>query len=105
MTGDPEYPIMLRIESPPTAPKCSDAMRGGDSLKWMSDENIRRYRAMATECLAFAERVTNDLDKQAWLRLASDWNALAEGALRRRPDGESLSSISFSGTGPLHRRP
>jgi hypothetical protein len=41
---------------------------------------------MAHECRACAEQARYDLDRQAWLRLAADWNALAEGALRRRPD-------------------
>lgn len=30
-------------------------MEGVDSLKWMSDQNIGRYRAMADECRACAE--------------------------------------------------
>jgi hypothetical protein len=62
-------------------------MEGVDSLKWMSDQNIGRYRAMADECRACAEQAKYELDKQTWLRLATDWNALVEGALRRRPDG------------------
>jgi hypothetical protein len=62
-------------------------MRGADRPKWMSDQNIGRYRAMADDCYAHAEHVKNELDKQAWLKLANDWNALAEDTLRRRPDG------------------
>jgi hypothetical protein len=62
-------------------------MEGPDSLRWMSDQNIGRYRAMAHECRACAEQARYQLDKQACLKLAADWNALAEDALRRRPDG------------------
>jgi hypothetical protein len=71
MTDPSEILIMLRLPEGP---------------KWMSDHNVGRYRAMAHECRACAEQARYDLDRQAWLRLAADWNALAEGALRRRPD-------------------
>ncbi|WP_425905735.1 hypothetical protein [Nitrobacter sp. TKz-YC02] len=87
MTAPSEAPIELRV---------------ADGPKWMSDQNVGRYRAMAHECRACAEQARYELDRQAWLKLAADWNALAEGALRRRPDG---ASILFNGTGPLHRRP
>jgi hypothetical protein len=57
----------------------------------ISDQNVGRYRAMAHECRACAERARYEPDKHAWLKLAADWNALAEGALRRCPDGVSLT--------------
>jgi hypothetical protein len=67
--------------------KCGDPMGALDNPRWMSEQNVERYRAMADECPACAEQARYDLDKQAWLRLATDWNTLAEDALRRRPDG------------------
>jgi hypothetical protein len=85
MTDEPKSPNMPRVGSPPTAPKFGDSMRGEDSPKWMSDQNVGRYRAMADECCACAERARYELDRQAWLKLAGDWNALAEGALLRCP--------------------
>ena len=72
MTAPSDAPIVLRVADVP---------------KWISDHNVGRYRAMADECCACAERARYELDRQAWLKLAGDWNALAEGALRRRPDG------------------
>jgi hypothetical protein len=62
-------------------------MDGADSPKWMSDQNIGRYRAIAAECHARAEDARYVLDKEAWLKLAAEWLALAEDTLRRRTDG------------------
>lgn len=59
--------------------------------QWISDQNVGRYRAMTDECLACAEKAKYDLDRQAWMKLAADWNALAEGALRRLPAGVNLT--------------
>jgi hypothetical protein len=50
----------------------------------MSDQNIGRYRAIADECYARAEHARYVLDKEAWLKLAAEWTALAEGAAWRR---------------------
>ncbi|GAB1715381.1 MAG: hypothetical protein NTAFB05_04230 [Nitrobacter sp.] len=62
-------------------------MDGADNPKWMSDQNIGRYRAIADECHAHAEHARYVLDKEAWLKLAADWNVLAEDAARRRRNG------------------
>jgi hypothetical protein len=53
----------------------------------MSDRDIGHYRAMADECYARAEEARYVLEKEAWLRLAADWNALAADAARRSRDG------------------
>ncbi|WP_212454929.1 hypothetical protein [Bradyrhizobium japonicum] len=46
----------------------------------MSEEEADRYRIEAEECRRLAERAIKELDKEAWLRLATDWMKLAEGA-------------------------
>jgi hypothetical protein len=53
-------------------------MGGADNPKWMSDQNIGRYRAIADECYARAEQARHALDKEAWLKLATEWVMLAE---------------------------
>ncbi|MBR0734677.1 hypothetical protein JQ595_38630 [Bradyrhizobium japonicum] len=45
----------------------------------MSEEEADRYRIEAEECRRLAERAIKELDKEAWLRLATDWMKLAEG--------------------------
>jgi hypothetical protein len=62
-------------------------MDGADSPKWMSDQNIGRYRAIAKDCHAQAEQARHTIDRVAWLKLAAEWTALAEDALRRRSNG------------------
>lgn len=59
-------------------------MSGADSLKWVSDQNIGRYRATADECHAHAEQARHAPDRDAWLKLAAEWIALTEDTLRRR---------------------
>jgi hypothetical protein len=58
-----------------------------DNPKWMSEQNVERYRATADECETCARQARRAIDREAWLKLAADWNTLAEDALRRRPDG------------------
>jgi hypothetical protein len=45
-----------------------------------------RYRAEADECRLLAEQASSPIDKEAWLRLATDWLKLAEAivAVRKR---------------------
>jgi hypothetical protein len=62
-------------------------MRDADNPKWMSEQNVERYRATADECQTHARKARLAIDKEAWLKLAADWSSLAEDALRRRPDG------------------
>jgi hypothetical protein len=62
-------------------------MGAPDNPIWMSEPNVERYRATADECQTRARKARLALDKEAWLKLASDWNTLADDALRRRPDG------------------
>ena len=62
-------------------------MGGAGAPKWMSERNVARYRAIADECHARAEHARYVLDKEAWLRLAADWNALAADAARSSRDG------------------
>jgi hypothetical protein len=59
-------------------------MSGADSLRWMSNQNIGRYRAIADECHAHAEQARHAPDRDARLKLAAEWTALAEDTLRRR---------------------
>ena len=44
----------------------------------MSDEN--KYRREAEECRRNAECAFRPIDREAWLRIAADWEKLAEGA-------------------------
>jgi hypothetical protein len=53
----------------------------------MSNQNIGRYRAIAKDCHAHAEQARHALDREAWLKLAAEWSALAEDAARRRSNG------------------
>jgi hypothetical protein len=58
-----------------------------DNPRWMSEQKVERYRATADECQTYARQARLTIDKEAWLKLAADWNTLAEDALERRPDG------------------
>jgi hypothetical protein len=49
----------------------------------MTENDVERFRNEAKECRQLAERATNPIDKQAWLRLAEDWIKLAEEAEMR----------------------
>jgi hypothetical protein len=51
------------------------------------EQNVERYRATADECQTHAWQARLAIDKEAWLKLAADWNTFAEDALRRRPGG------------------
>ena len=46
----------------------------------MSEHDVTRFRALADECRQLAERATNPLDKEAWLRLADEWVKMAQEA-------------------------
>lgn len=62
-------------------------MDGLDNPKWMSEQNVKKYRATADECQAHAEQARHAIDREAWLKLAAEWIALAEDALQRRSNG------------------
>jgi hypothetical protein len=42
---------------------------------------------MTDECRAQAEQARYGFDKEAWMRLAADWTALANDMQRRRGNG------------------
>jgi hypothetical protein len=44
-----------------------------------------RYRQEAERCRQLAERAGTQIDKEAWLQLATDWITLAESAERNGP--------------------
>jgi len=46
----------------------------------MSQGDAERFRAEAEECRRLAAQAARQEDKQAWLKLAADWIALANGA-------------------------
>jgi hypothetical protein len=50
----------------------------------MPEEDITRYRSFADECRLQAEETVNPIDKDAWLRLASDWTKMVQAAEARR---------------------
>jgi hypothetical protein len=87
-TGRASTPISKATRAPQRAPRiCGDLMGGADNPKWMSDQNIGHYHAIADECYARAEHARYVPDKEAWLKLAAEWIALAEDSLRRRSSG------------------
>jgi hypothetical protein len=45
---------------------------------------IARFRAEVEECLCQADRAVGEADREAWLRMAGEWKALADDADRRR---------------------
>jgi hypothetical protein len=55
-----------------------------DYLAGMSDQDIARFRAHAEECRIQADRSIEVANKDAWLRMAAEWNRLAEDAEKRR---------------------
>jgi hypothetical protein len=44
----------------------------------MTRINSQRFREEAHQCWELANKARDPLDKEAWLRLASDWKRLAE---------------------------
>jgi hypothetical protein len=65
------------------------------------DQNIaNRYRARAEECRAQAERAVHSHDKAAWLKMAEDWQRLAESV----EAGELKSRQKLPGVGDEHER-
>ncbi len=56
------------------------------------------YRAKAEECRQAADRAFSPLDKEAWLRLASDWLKMA--SMRERTESDSFDAMERDrGTG------
>jgi hypothetical protein len=47
--------------------------------------DAERFRQEAEECRQWAEKAVNHLDKEAWLRLATEWLTLAQGADQSPP--------------------
>jgi hypothetical protein len=50
----------------------------------MPEEDISLYRSRADECRLQAEKAVNPIDKEAWLRLATDWTKMAQAVEARR---------------------
>ena len=46
----------------------------------MPESDAIKFRRNAEACQEQAAKTVNELDKQAWLRLANDWLKLAEAA-------------------------
>jgi hypothetical protein len=49
----------------------------------MSKVEAARFRQQAEECRQQAEKAISPLDKEAWLRTASEWIELAQSAEQR----------------------
>ena len=58
-----------------------------ETPRWLSEQKFEKYRATADECQTHARQARHAIDKDAWLKLAADWNTLAENAIREPPDG------------------
>jgi hypothetical protein len=50
----------------------------------MPATEVARFRHEVEETRKLAEKAISPLDKEAWLRIAAEWNKLAHGAERRR---------------------
>ena len=68
----------------------------------MKDDDEERYRARAEECRILSENARSPRDKEAWLKLASDWLSLVEqgeagsfdALTRERGTGQARSTSS-----------
>jgi hypothetical protein len=57
----------------------------------MDEYDVRRYRRQAEECRAEAAKASSPLDAASWLRLADDFDKLADAGLGPPADlGELL---------------
>lgn len=50
----------------------------------VTETDAERYRVQAEECRHLATAALNPLDKEAWLKLAAEWEKLADGAQREK---------------------
>jgi hypothetical protein len=50
----------------------------------MLENDADRFLREAEECLREAERASNPLDQEAWLKLAKEWMELSRAAKKRR---------------------
>jgi len=50
----------------------------------VSQTDADRFKAKAEECRRMAEQATTVDDSEGWLRLATEWDKLAETAAQRR---------------------
>jgi hypothetical protein len=67
-----------------TAADVNVAAGGQDSYQaGMSEQDVARFRAQMDECLQQAERAIRTLDREAWLRMAEEWNRMTQEADRR----------------------
>lgn len=44
----------------------------------MTSDDVDRFRNLAKDCRDHAAKAGNRLDKEAWLRMANDWDKLAK---------------------------
>ena len=49
----------------------------------MTESDADRFRKEAKECRMLAAAAINPIDKESWLRLAAEWQKLAEEAAQR----------------------
>lgn len=49
----------------------------------MAESDAERFREEANECRTLAAAAINPIDKESWLRLAAEWQKLAEEAAER----------------------
>jgi len=58
----------------------------------MAHDRANQYRQKADECREHAVSTRNEQEKAAWLRLAEDWQRLAQSVDRVRPPQKPPSS-------------
>ena len=49
----------------------------------MTESDVDMFRKEANECRMLAAAAINPIDKETWLRLAAEWQKLAEEAAKR----------------------
>lgn len=52
-------------------------------LARMTEPDVDRFRKEANECRMLGAAATTAIDKESWLRLAGEWQKLAEEAAKR----------------------
>jgi hypothetical protein len=50
----------------------------------MTKDTVTKFRRLAEECRQKAAEATRQVDRDAWLKLANDWDKLIRGANLRR---------------------
>ena len=70
-------------------------MGGLDNPKWMSEQNVKKYRATADEYQTHAEQARHAIDREAWLKLAANGLRLQRTRCRGAAMGKPHGAAAF----------